>query len=73
VTESVGPISVYQAVLGIAGASGAGADFYQGQTGSGIPGGIAAPTTPNVSSSPTATVAPPPPAGEESDQSLPEP
>ncbi|HEV8185217.1 MAG TPA: hypothetical protein VGP40_04615 [Chthoniobacterales bacterium] len=73
VTESVGPISVYQAVLGIAGASGAGADFYQGQTGSGIPGGIAAPTTPNVSSSPTATVAPPPPAGEESDESPPEP
>ncbi len=73
VTESVGPISVYQAVLGIAGASGAGADFYQGQTGSGIPGGIAAPTTPNVSSSPTATVAPPPPAAEESDESPPEP
>ena len=73
VTESVGPISVYQAVLGIAGASGAGADFYQGQTGSGIPGGIAAPTPPNVSSSPTATVAPPPPAGEESDESPPEP
>ncbi len=73
VTESVGPISIYQAVLSIAGASGAGAGFYQKQTSSVIQGGAAAPTTPNVSSSPTATVAPPPPDGEESDEPPPEP
>lgn len=73
VTESIGSISIYQAVLGIAGASGAGAGFYQKQTGSVSQGGIAAPPPPNVPSSSTPAVTPPPSEGEESDEPTPEP
>jgi hypothetical protein len=31
VTDSIGPISIYQAILGIAGATGAAATLYHGQ------------------------------------------
>ena len=61
-TESVGPISAYQTIIGIAAVSGAGAAFYQRQIGAGAiaaPGGI----TP---SNPAATAASPSGAEDES-------
>jgi hypothetical protein len=47
--ESIGPVSIYQAALGIAGVSGAGAAFYNGQLGGGqSAGGVAPNPAPNI-------------------------
>jgi hypothetical protein len=48
VTESVGPVSIYQAVLGIAGATGAGTAWYQRETQRAGAGGAVLPQPPPV-------------------------
>lgn len=50
VTESVGPVSIYQAALGIAGATGMGAAWYQRETGNRGISGAGAPTLPPIPS-----------------------
>lgn len=51
VTESIGPVSIYQAVLGVAGASGAAATLYKAQTaaaggGGAVPPAVSSPSIP---------------------------
>jgi hypothetical protein len=58
VTESVGPISIYQAALGIAAASGAAATLYQTNA------GTSAVAVPSTSSSPAAAAPVDTPAGD---------
>lgn len=65
VTESVGPVSIYQAAFGIAAASGAAATFYQKQTG-------AASSGPTISSSPAVPTAPAPTTQDEPDDDSPD-
>ncbi len=59
VTEAVGPVSLYQAALGIASAAGAASSFYQKHTGSGGPGGQAAPMVPTLSNTPASVASSP--------------
>lgn len=69
VTESVGPVSIYQAAFGIAAASGAAMSFYQKQTGT-----APMPVLPAISSSPAAVRSTPtPPDDGDDDGSADEP
>lgn len=57
ITESVGPVSIYHAALGIAAASGAGAQWHQSNMSPNLGGSIPppAPATPALAPSPSAT------------------
>lgn len=55
VTESIGPVSIYQAAIGIAGVTGAAATFYQKRMNSGAGGSGSALPSPSAAASPLAT------------------